>query len=94
MAGARRSCRPCLVCRRVWRRILVSISAGSATDLARSDDLSEFLIFLCGGAPFYDGEPVSRLLSPLCSSADTYQRFVDHLVAVLFRRARGPTRRD
>lgn len=58
---------------------------------ARSDDLCEFLIFLCGGAPFYDGEPVSRLLSPLCTSADTYERFVDHLVAVLFD-GRGASR--
>ncbi len=47
-----------------------------------SDDLCEFLIFLFGGAPFYDGKPVYELLSPVCTSADVYEQFVDHLVSV------------
>lgn len=52
-------------------------------EFERSDDLSEFLIFLSGGAPFYDGKPISALLSPICTCADIYERFVDHLVNVL-----------
>ena len=52
-------------------------------EFERSDDLSEFLIFLAGGAPFYDGKPVCELLSPICTCADVYERFVDHLVSVL-----------
>lgn len=51
-------------------------------EFEQSDDLSEFLVFLFGGAPFYDGKPVCTLLSPLCTSADAYERFVDHMVAV------------
>ncbi|MCK7612164.1 Clp protease ClpP [Roseibium sediminicola] len=53
-------------------------------EFERSDDLSEFLIFLSGGAPFYDGKPICELLSPICTCADVYERFVDHLVFVLF----------
>ncbi|POF31494.1 globin domain-containing protein [Roseibium marinum] len=53
-------------------------------EFERSDDLTEFLIFLFGGAPFYDGKPVTELLSPVCPSQEIYQRFVDHLVTVIF----------
>ncbi|MBN9670893.1 Clp protease ClpP [Roseibium aggregatum] len=53
-------------------------------EFERSDDLTEFLVFLFGGAPFYDGKPVNALLSPICTCADVYDRFVDHLVAVFF----------
>lgn len=53
-------------------------------EFERSDDLTEFLIFLSGGAPFYDGKPVCELLSPICTCAEVYERFVDHLVTVLF----------
>jgi hypothetical protein len=48
-----------------------------------SGDFCEFLVFLFGGSPFYDGKPVTDLLSPLCDCDDVYGRFVDHLVAVL-----------
>ncbi|CTQ54916.1 hypothetical protein LP7551_03455 [Roseibium album] len=58
-------------------------------EFERSDDLTEFLIFLSGGAPFYDGKPVSELLSPVCTCADIYERFVDHLVAVFFTGSRA-----
>ncbi|KZM48589.1 Clp protease ClpP [Labrenzia sp. OB1] len=53
-------------------------------EFEQSDDLSEFLIFLFGGAPYYEGKPVTKLLSPVCPSVETYQRFVDHLVAAFF----------
>lgn len=49
-----------------------------------SDDMVEFLIFLSGGAPFYDGKPICELLSPICTCTDVYERFVDHLVTVFF----------
>lgn len=49
----------------------------------RSEDLTEFLIFLSGGAPLYDGMSVTDLLSPICTGEKIYGRFVDHLVAVL-----------
>jgi hypothetical protein len=62
---------------------------GFRQEFDRSDDLTEFLIFLSGGAPFYDGKPVSELLSPLCTCADIYDRFVDHLVAVFFKDSRA-----
>jgi truncated hemoglobin YjbI len=58
--------------------------AGFRQEFERSDDLAEFLVFLFGGAPFYDGKPVSALLSPICTCEDVYERFVDHLVAVFF----------
>jgi len=58
--------------------------AGFRQEFERSDDFAEFLIFLFGGAPFYEGKPISALLSPLCTCADVYDRFVDHLVAVYF----------
>lgn len=61
---------------------------GFRQEFERSDDLTEFLIFLSGGAPFYDGKPVSELLSPLCTCTDIYERFVDHLVAVFFKGTR------
>ncbi|GAA0771798.1 Clp protease ClpP [Roseibium denhamense] len=47
-----------------------------------SDDLCEFLIFLLGGAPFYEGKPICDLLSPLCTCDDAYERFCDHLLSV------------
>ncbi|GAB4517480.1 MAG: hypothetical protein Tsb0019_17260 [Roseibium sp.] len=53
-------------------------------EIEHSDDLSEFLVFLAGGAPAYDGKPVCELLSPICTGDEVYNRFVDHLVAVLF----------
>ncbi|MBO6894326.1 MAG: Clp protease ClpP [Roseibium sp.] len=62
---------------------------GFRQEFEHSDDLTEFLIFLSGGAPFYDGKPVSELLSPLCTCEDIYHRFVDHLVAVFFDNHRG-----
>jgi len=52
-------------------------------EFERADDFTEFLIFLVGGAPFYDGKPISELLSPICTCKDVYERFVDHLVMVL-----------
>ncbi|MCV0426425.1 MAG: Clp protease ClpP [Roseibium sp.] len=57
---------------------------GFREEFERSDDLTEFLIFLSGGAPFYDGKPICDLLSPICTCSDVYERFVDHLVAVMF----------
>jgi len=53
-------------------------------ELERSDDLTEFLVFLSGGAPFYDGKPINELLSPICPCQEVYGRFVDHMVCVLF----------
>jgi hypothetical protein len=53
-------------------------------EIENSDDLTEFLVFLSGGAPAYDGKPVSELLSPICTGDEVYNRFVDHLVAVFF----------
>ncbi|MES0809193.1 Clp protease ClpP [Roseibium sp. SCPC15] len=58
--------------------------AGFRKEFEHSDDLTEFLIFLSGGAPFYEGKPVCNLLSPICTCPDVYERFVDHLVAVFF----------
>lgn len=58
--------------------------AGFQSEFGASGDFTEFLVFLSGGAPFYEGKPISDLLSPLCTCADVYDRFVDHLVAVLF----------
>jgi hypothetical protein len=52
-------------------------------EMGGSDDLTEFLVFLSGGAPFYDGRPICDLLSPICTDKEVYARFVDHLVAVL-----------
>ncbi|WP_269581655.1 Clp protease ClpP [Roseibium sp. Sym1] len=52
-------------------------------ELERSDDLTEFLVFLSGGAPIYEGKPICDLLSPICTDREVYARFVDHLVAVL-----------
>lgn len=49
-----------------------------------SGDLCEFLVFLLGGAPIYNGRPAADLLSPICGCEDSYERFVDHLVAVFF----------
>ncbi|PVB60930.1 Clp protease ClpP [Labrenzia sp. 011] len=72
-------------------RLRTRLEQDSCFDLSKfrqefetSDDLCEFLTFLSGGAPFYDGKPVAELLTPVCPSQETYQRFVDHLVAVLF----------
>lgn len=56
--------------------------SGFRDEFERSDDLSEFLVFLFGGAPVYDGKPVDSLLSPLCTCKEAYERLVDHLVAV------------
>lgn len=58
--------------------------SGFREEFERSDDLTEFLIFLSGGAPFYDGKPVCELLSPICTCSDLYARFVDHLVGAFF----------
>ncbi|QFS99574.1 hypothetical protein FIV06_19240 [Labrenzia sp. THAF191b] len=59
-------------------------------EFEHSDDLTEFLIFLAGGAPFYDGKPVCELLAPICTCNNIYERFVDHLVAVIFDGAPAP----
>ncbi|MEE4013388.1 Clp protease ClpP [Roseibium sp. FZY0029] len=59
-------------------------------EFEHSDDLTEFLIFLSGGAPIYDGKPVSDLLAPICTCNNIYERFVDHLVAVIFNGVRAP----
>ncbi|MEP4768430.1 MAG: Clp protease ClpP [Roseibium sp.] len=49
----------------------------------QSSDMCEFLVFLSGGAPFYDGKSVYELLSPLLTCTNVYDRFVDHLVVIL-----------
>jgi hypothetical protein len=54
----------------------------SAPDNHRTD-LSEFLIFLSGGSPFYDGTPIGKILAPLCPSDEAFDLFVDHLATVL-----------
>ncbi|WP_428644908.1 hypothetical protein [Roseibium sp.] len=59
-------------------------------EFERSEDLTEFLVFLFGGAPFYDGKPIPELLSPLCSCSDVYERFVDHLVTIFSRDTNTP----
>ena len=51
--------------------------------LQNTDDLCEFLIFLSGGAPFYDGQPIAEILSPLCPDDKRYEMFVGHLVDIL-----------
>ncbi len=51
-------------------------------EFGASGDLAEFLIFLFGGAPSYDGKSVAALLSPLCTCSETYERFTDHLAVV------------
>ncbi|MEP3047602.1 MAG: Clp protease ClpP [Roseibium sp.] len=56
---------------------------GLHTEFTQSGDLCEFLIFLSGGAPIYDGKPFYELLAPLCNGPGLYDRFVDHLIAVL-----------
>jgi hypothetical protein len=56
-------------------------------EFEHSDDLTEFLVFLAGGAPIYDGKPVRDLLAPICTCNNIYERFVDHLVAVIFNGA-------
>ncbi|MBD8875476.1 Clp protease ClpP [Roseibium polysiphoniae] len=53
------------------------------------EDFSEFLIFLSGGAPFYDSSPISTLLSPLCPTDEAFDVLVDHLAAVLIGRTRS-----
>lgn len=54
--------------------------------LRHSDELCEFLIFLFGGAPYYDGMPIGRVLSPLRLDDSRYDRFVDHVVSALENR--------
>lgn len=51
--------------------------------LRHADELCEFLIFLFGGAPFYDGMPIGQVLRPLRLDDDRYDRFVDHVVRSL-----------
>jgi len=51
--------------------------------LRHSDELCEFLIFLFGGAPFYDGMPIGMVLKPLRLDDVRYDRFVDHVVDAL-----------
>ena len=52
-------------------------------ELQSRSDFAEFLVFLVGGAPFYDGRPVNELLSPLCDSEDLYDRFAGHIIDAL-----------
>ncbi|WP_346895205.1 Clp protease ClpP [uncultured Roseibium sp.] len=51
--------------------------------LRHSDELCEFLVFLFGGAPFYDGMPIGTVLQPLRLDDNRYDRFVDHVVNAL-----------
>lgn len=52
------------------------------------EDLTEFLVFVTGGAPVYEGRPVSSLLRPLCPSDEAFEILVDHVVTVLIGRER------
>ncbi len=51
--------------------------------LRHADELCEFLVFLFGGAPFYDGMPIGAVLQPLRLDDSRYDRFVDHVVNAL-----------
>ncbi|WP_196223264.1 hypothetical protein [Roseibium sp. RKSG952] len=42
-------------------------------------DLCEFLVFLCGGAPLYEGLPVNVVFGPLCPTHDAFDAFSGHL---------------
>ncbi len=64
--------------------------AGQHLSQEMQDDLLEFLIFLSGGAPVYDGISVSRLLSPLCQTDEAYDLFVDHLATAMCVPERSP----
>ena len=48
-------------------------------DVEQRTDLTEFLIFLSGGAPFYDGRPIASLLSHFCPNDAAFDRMVDLL---------------
>ncbi len=53
--------------------------AATSMDSEIRADLLEFLIFLAGGSPVYDGLPVSKMLSPLCPTNEAFDDFVDHV---------------
>ncbi|MEP0232411.1 Clp protease ClpP [Roseibium sp.] len=53
------------------------------------EDFAEFLIFLSGGAPFYDNSPIRTLLMPLCPTDEAFDAFVDHLATVLIGKTRS-----
>lgn len=48
---------------------------------ASHEDLTEFFIFLLGGAPFYDGPPPQALIAPICPSIEAYPHLVGQLVS-------------
>lgn len=56
----------------------------SEASLEQSEELCEFLIFLSGGAPFYDNAPIGEILGPICPCDGSYDLFVDLLVTAMF----------
>lgn len=56
----------------------------------QTTDLCEFLVFITGGAPVYDGKPMAELLMPLCRSEEAYGRFAEHLAAGLGDQGAAP----
>ncbi|ADZ70239.1 hypothetical protein [Polymorphum gilvum] len=60
-----------------------TVPAAAAT---AADDLTEFLVFLFGGAPIYEGPPISHTLAPYCADPGGYDRFVDRLARHLVGR--------
>lgn len=44
-----------------------------------ADDFCEFLVFLAGGAPFYEGLPISQILGSFCPNNERY----DHVAGLL-----------
>lgn len=47
------------------------------------EDLTEFLVFLFGGAPFYEGHSAEEMLHPYCYNDRAFDAFVEHVIAVL-----------
>jgi len=73
--------------RHLERRLLaderLTTDLGVAPDRFAPSDFAEFLIYLFGGAPFYEGPSVRTLFRPYCRCDATFDMFVDHLATVL-----------
>lgn len=66
---------------------LTCTDTGQSTEAAFTEawkaDLLEFLIYLYGGAPYYEGPLAADLFAPICPDHGAFDHFIDRLVAAL-----------
>ncbi|NBN63732.1 hypothetical protein GWI72_03765 [Microvirga tunisiensis] len=67
----------------IRRALEATLSGGHPEQVEAREEFAEFLVFLFGGAPVYEGPALHQTVAPFCCGHQAYDRLVDALTEVL-----------